>query len=42
MVLRCTLPERESSTINFVKLKGTNYGRHSLKKFRYLKLPRWL
>ena len=42
MVLRCALPEHESSAINFVKLKGTNYGRHSLRKLRYLKLSRCL
>ena len=42
MVLRCALPEHESSAINFVKLKGRNYGRHSLRKLRYLKLSRCL
>ena len=42
MVLLCALPENESSAINFVKLKGTNYGRHSLRKLRYLKLSRCL
>ena len=42
MLLFCALPEHESSAINFVNHKGTNYGRHSLRKFHYLKLPRWL
>ena len=42
MLLFCALPEHESSVINFVNHKGTNYGRHSLRKFHYLKLPRWL
>ena len=37
MLLFCALPEHESSAINFVNPKGTNYGRHSLTKLRHLK-----
>ena len=37
MLLFCALPEHESSAINFVNPKGTDYGRHSLTKLRHLK-----
>ena len=41
MVLRCALCKHESSAINFVNPKETNYG-HSLRKLRHLKLFRFL